>query len=314
VSDRPSRQSLPQARPPPDAGLSIGDVAKATGIGPDTIRAWERRFGRPKPIRLPSGHRRYFQQDVRWLRRVAEALARGHRAGVAVPATEQALAALLGPGDEAERAESAETVGVLDAVRAYRRGEVEAELDAAWRELGPDAFLEQRVAPLLHTVGRRWVDGTLEMRHEHFLTEVLQDFLRARRMAAPAVQAGPRIVLATLPDEEHGLGLQMAALVCADRGFASHILGTEAPAIEIASSARELRAMAVAISVSLASGGVATDQSLAELRRVLPHRTTLLAGGEGARRGRRGVRGIVYLEDLRQLGAWLEASRRGGAA
>ncbi|MHC4816671.1 MAG: B12-binding domain-containing protein, partial [Planctomycetota bacterium] len=120
---------------------------------------------------------------MRWLRRVAEALARGHRAGVAVPATEQALAALLGPGDEAERAESAETVGVLDAVRAYRRGEVEAELDAAWRELGPDAFLEQRVAPLLHTVGRRWVDGTLEMRHEHFLTEVLQDFLRARRMA-----------------------------------------------------------------------------------------------------------------------------------
>ncbi|MHC4970957.1 MAG: MerR family transcriptional regulator [Planctomycetota bacterium] len=312
MSDRPSRRILPQKTLPPEAGFSIGDVAKATGIGPDTIRAWERRFGRPKPIRLPSGHRRYRHHDVRWLRRVAEALARGHRAGVVVPATESALAALL--GDEAAPAGRPEVGRILAAVRAYRRAEVEADLDTAWRELAPEAFLEQRITPLIRAVGREWADGKLEIRHEHFLTEVLADFLRARRLECAAGWSAPVLVLATLPDEEHGLGLQMVALVCAAKGFAGRILGTETPLIEIATSARELDAVAVAISVSLSTGGMATDQSLTALRRALPHRTTLLVGGEGARRGRRGVRGVVYLKDLGQLATWLEASRGGEAA
>ena len=42
-----------------------------TGIGRDTLRVWERRYGRPEPIRLPSGHRRYTAEQIRWLRRVA---------------------------------------------------------------------------------------------------------------------------------------------------------------------------------------------------------------------------------------------------
>ena len=58
---------------------SIGDVAEATGISVDTVRVWERRYGKPKPVRLPSGHRRYTDAQIRWLRRVAEALAHGNR-------------------------------------------------------------------------------------------------------------------------------------------------------------------------------------------------------------------------------------------
>jgi MerR family transcriptional regulator, light-induced transcriptional regulator len=45
-------------------GLSIGDLAKRTGAGISTLRAWERRHGFPEPQRLPSGHRRYHERDV----------------------------------------------------------------------------------------------------------------------------------------------------------------------------------------------------------------------------------------------------------
>ena len=38
------------------------------------MRIWERRYGRPEAVRLPSGHRRYTDAQVTWLRRVAEAL------------------------------------------------------------------------------------------------------------------------------------------------------------------------------------------------------------------------------------------------
>lgn len=44
--------------------LSIGDVARITGVGEATLRAWERRFGFPEPSRRESGHRRYGPEQV----------------------------------------------------------------------------------------------------------------------------------------------------------------------------------------------------------------------------------------------------------
>ena len=51
-----------------DPGLSIGDVARATGISVHTLRVWEKRYGAPFPMKRKSGHRRYAQEEVRRLR------------------------------------------------------------------------------------------------------------------------------------------------------------------------------------------------------------------------------------------------------
>ena len=66
----------PEPRPNADPAATelypIGTVADVTGVNPITLRAWERRYGKPRAVRLPSGHRRYTQDQVRWLRRIAE--------------------------------------------------------------------------------------------------------------------------------------------------------------------------------------------------------------------------------------------------
>ncbi|MGD8857690.1 MAG: MerR family transcriptional regulator, partial [Chloroflexota bacterium] len=45
-------------------------VVQETGIRPDTLRAWERRYDLPTPERTEGGHRIYSQRDVdtlKWL-------------------------------------------------------------------------------------------------------------------------------------------------------------------------------------------------------------------------------------------------------
>jgi DNA-binding transcriptional MerR regulator len=45
-------------------------VIQETGLGPETLRAWERRYGLVKPQRSPGGHRLYSQYDIdmlKWL-------------------------------------------------------------------------------------------------------------------------------------------------------------------------------------------------------------------------------------------------------
>lgn len=44
--------------------LSIGELARRTGVPAGTLRSWERRYGVPDPGRAGSGHRRYSATDV----------------------------------------------------------------------------------------------------------------------------------------------------------------------------------------------------------------------------------------------------------
>jgi len=62
--------------------LAIKDVAERTGIAAGTIRMWEQRYGFPDPERTASGYRRYSDDHVEALRRVASY----RRLGLSIPA------------------------------------------------------------------------------------------------------------------------------------------------------------------------------------------------------------------------------------
>ena len=64
------------------AELAIRQVAEQTGIAAGTIRMWEQRYGFPDPDRTASGYRRYSDDDVEALRRVASF----RRLGLSIPA------------------------------------------------------------------------------------------------------------------------------------------------------------------------------------------------------------------------------------
>lgn len=284
--------------------LSIGDLAHATGIAPDTLRAWERRYGRPEAVRLPSGHRRYTPEHVRWLRRVAEALSRGHRPAKIVRLADDDLTDLLeaDPGDAPPPAAITQLLAAIAAADlAGTRKALLLELD----RLGPRGLVRDRVAPLLHAVGRAWADGDISIRHEHLASEAVAETLRIAREQSPTPTEGPILALATLPEEGHALGLQMVAIECAAHSVRARVLGPDMPLEEIVAAAREVSADAVGISVSLATGGVATDRHLARLRRQLPESVRLVVGGTGARGVRRGPHGIEYAAREGVLDAWL---------
>ncbi|GGZ06431.1 MerR family transcriptional regulator [Shewanella fodinae] len=64
---------------PTDASafLSIGEVAKRTGVNPITLRAWQRRFGLVIPARTPKGHRLYTEAQVQQIAEILSWLERG---------------------------------------------------------------------------------------------------------------------------------------------------------------------------------------------------------------------------------------------
>ena len=304
------------------AWLSIGALSRATGIAVETLRTWESRYGFPVPERKASGHRVYPVAAVARLRRIAQALSLGHRAGQVVGVSEESVARLLESSASAAEPSLPSSVprptedvpGLLRHVKAFDGERLTRQFLSDWARMGPVEFLEARIGPLMRAVGECWEQHELEIRHEHFLSERVGDLLRSLRMPLEERATGFLVVFATLPGEAHGLGLQMSALVLAAAGCRVLYLGTEVPVAQVASLARDLAARAVAISISSATKGAASAAALRKLREALPRRVALVAGGDGAPAARPGVDTVHSLRDLDAWGRRLAAGLPVGTA
>lgn len=274
----------------PDS-LSIGDICTETGLSADVIRVWERRYGFPMPLRLPSGHRRYRREDLLRLRLMAEAVAHGHRPSVVARASEETLKRLLIRGDNPGADVLYEAVVAMDTDR-MRRLFREALTLMGWK-----AFLQRTVSPLLDRVGMAWAEGAIGVHHEHLVTEVLEDLLRELRQECQVLPGRGAVMLCTLPGERHRLGLLMAALAYATQGVRTELLGVDLPVASIAQAARALKVDRVAVSLSSQSAGETSRRLLLDLQERLPPHCRLIIGGQGAVRTRK-VEGVERMTEL----------------
>jgi methanogenic corrinoid protein MtbC1 len=272
--------------------LSIGDICSETGLSADVVRVWERRYGFPVPVRLPSGHRRYRQADLHQLRLMAEAVAQGHRPSMVVRSGEAALKRMLVPMDDPKVETLFQAVVAMDSDRMRRL--LRESLD----HMGWKPFLHGIVAQLLDRVGMAWAEGSIGIQQEHLVTEVLEDLLRERRLEFRTVPDRGRVLLCTLPGERHRLGLLMAALAYAAQGIGTEMLGVDLPVASIAQAARTLMVDRVAVSLSIQSAGGTTRRLLMDLHERLPSGCRLIIGGQGAARTRKidGVERMMGLD------------------
>ncbi|NQU47260.1 MAG: MerR family transcriptional regulator [Planctomycetes bacterium] len=287
---------------------SVGSVAKDTGIRQDTIRIWERRYGRPTPVRLESGHRRFTYEQLLWLRQVAAGLSLGHRPSKLLKLSDEELQALLEDHSPAQKIEGLQPL--LKAIEGFDSDLLRNLLESAQRQMGLLQWLTEVIAPLLHKIGLNWAEGHFSIHHEHFASNLIMGHLQAELRQMPIPQSPETVLLATLPNEQHALGLFMAASVLASHGFPLKILGSDLPLDELLGAQQKTAAKTVAISVSSSGGGPSTDRELEFLRAQIPENCTLLVGGAGAKGNRRGIRGIQYLGDLVELDQWCQTGNR----
>ena len=304
----PEPESSPLSHP-------IRRVADRTGLSPEVIRAWERRYGAVKPTRSPGGQRQYSDAQVERLRLLAAAVLAGRGIGQVATLPLAQLAALVaedaGAGIEVPSAkpDHGSSPGTMVVARALG---LASKLDGdglsellrrAAAARGVSAFLDTVVSPLLWRVGEAWQAGRLTPAQEHLASctvrEVVTDTVRA--LAAPA--SAPRVLLSTLAGERHELGALLAGATAAVHGWRVVYLGPDLPAQVIATAARRAHARVVGISVVYVEDRAVTIGELRALRDALPSDVPVLAGGAGATVLAPELRssGIQVVSDLRAL-------------
>jgi DNA-binding transcriptional MerR regulator len=303
--------------PPSALTLSIAAVERDTGLSKDTLRAWERRYGFPLPHRDPVGERAYPLDQVERLRLIKRLLDAGHRPGRVVAMPVEALQRLC---DSTLARREPAVARALDgeAAQAYlgliSSHDMPMLRHCLARDLarhGTFRFVTELLVPLNEAVGEAWLRGQLQVFEEHAYTEAVQSLLH-RIIAAtppPSAEVRPRVLLATLPGEPHGLGLLMVEAVLALEGACCTSLGVQTPVWDVVLAAQAFRSDIVALSFSGCTGPNATVEALTEMRAKLPPQTSLWVGGGASVLYRRVVDGVQPVGGIDDLPASLEAWR-----
>jgi DNA-binding transcriptional MerR regulator len=260
-------------------------VAERTGLSTDVLRAWERRHGVVTPGRTDAGRRLYSDADIDRLTLLAKTTRTGRALSQTASLPDDELRQLL--REDAELAAVRPTLAGAYRERAFAAvadlapERLRAVLRAALLSLGAPTFLDDVVTPLLQTIGTAWHAGAIGIAHEHAASAVVRGVLGWLVDQTEVPDDAPRAVVACLTHEHHELGAVLAAAAAAQDGWRVTYLGPDLPATQIAAAARRHDADVVGISIVAPERAAAATSELQALRRELPSRTALLAGGAG---------------------------------
>ena len=283
-------------------GWTISDVERETGLGKDTLRVWERRYGFPKPLRNGSSDRIYGRDQVHKLQLIKRLLDAGERPGKVVALEAQTLQDML----------SAKSANAPEAGKSLAGNKVMGrvttpELEEPWVQwLADDETLQIKqalqqkilrhglgqvvgstIAPLCQRIGEAWMQGQISVYQEHLFTEILQGVLRdAITSIDGAMNIGsrsPRVLLTTTPNEMHGLGLLMAESHFALESCERYVLGTSTPLSDTLEAVRRLRIDILALSFSAYASRNDVVDSLRLLRAQIDPGVEIWVGGAGAK-------------------------------
>jgi DNA-binding transcriptional MerR regulator len=223
--------------------FNLKAVVQETGIKPDTLRAWERRYGLPQPNRTPGRHRLYSQYDIDMLKWLQERQDEGLSISRAVDLWRQL---------ESEGDSPFEIYAIGDdetAVTTVLEGDSINQLREAWiaaclkfdehlaRQILSQAFamfsLEMVCFNLLQSalveIGIGWYEGRVTVQQEHFASALAIRQLEALLNAAPPPNRHGRIVIACAPEEQHTFSALLLTLLLRQRSWDVIYLGADVP-------------------------------------------------------------------------------------
>ncbi len=294
-------------------------VARRTGLNPELIRAWERRYRAVVPVRGQDNQRLYSDADVRRLALLRQAVEAGRKIGRVATLDDDTLADLV-EGDAlasaraglppADPGQTVDPESLLAAACIYDDRALLAALTATKTQLGPSATV-RILGPLLARAAEARRGGRIGAAEEEHLRSVLRVHLAADLARALEVSAtGPLVLVAAAGPHPDELASLTAAAAAAAAGWQTAVLSEPLPHSELTASARASGAAAVVLGFGSAAIDAGQERSVLQLRRrlgpLVPVTAATLEDIEPAGIAERGHRlDLVPIERLSgMLAAW----------
>ena len=215
--------------------FSISDLQKFSGIQPQTIRMWEKRYNALQPIRS-EGNTRYYNDDQ--LKRLLNIVSLSH-AGLKISKicklTNNEIHELLESEIHKTRSDDKQIEYFISQLIHYALGYDEFAIDKILSEcidlFGVQTTYKQIIYPLLIRVGLMWCQDSICPAQEHFLSGLIRQklFTAINNITASPRSINPTWLLFLPEDESHDIGLLFAHYLLRLRNQRIIYLGANVP-------------------------------------------------------------------------------------
>jgi DNA-binding transcriptional MerR regulator len=282
--------------------FNLKAVVRETGLKPDTLRAWERRYGIPTPQRASSGHRLYSENDIEMLHwlvarqeeglsisRAVELWQRLSEAGElpTAPAGRAGQPTYLAPGGGPHTPAGGNAGGLpagvvaemlerwVDACLQFDEQGAEQVLSQAFALFSPETVCFDIIQAGLARIGEGWYLGRVTVQQEHFASALALRRLESMLAATPPPTRPGRLLVGLPPEEQHTFVPLMITLLLRRRGWDTIYLGANVPVESFAETLEKTRPTLVILTAQQ----LHTAASLAEMGEVLLQQRVPLAFG-----------------------------------
>jgi len=199
---------------------------------------------------------------------------------------------------------------LIELLRAGNAPALREWLTRQIQSLGLRAFIHQVMVPANRIVGEAWSGGDLAIYEEHLYTEMVTGLVRHSLADIPVGPGEPRVMLTTLPGEQHSLGLLMVEALLRLGGADVIPFGIEMPFRDIIDAAETHNVDVIGLSFS---GYFKLDDAvvmLSGLRQMVEDETAIWVGGAAFQKEGQLPEGVELLGDLFEVEQTLAAWKR----
>jgi DNA-binding transcriptional MerR regulator len=275
-------------------------VVQETGLKPDTLRAWERRYGVPKPKRTLSGHRLYSQRDIdmlHWLLARQEdglSISRAVEMWQHMQEDEEADFAPLPSAAQSAAATAVRALGAIgltgsadntiddltdqwvSACLNFNQSVADQTLSQAFALFSAETVCLELIQKGLTRIGEGWYHGSITVQQEHFASSLAMRRLETMLTSTPPATRNGRILIGNPPEEEHTFVPLMFSLLLRRRGWDIVYLGANVPTVNLEMTLTSIRPDLVILTAQQ----LYTAASLLEMSEILlAERIPLAFGG-----------------------------------
>jgi methanogenic corrinoid protein MtbC1 len=261
--------------------LRIGELSRRTGVAPELLRAWERRYGLLRPARSKGGFRLYSGADEQRVEHMRQHLREGLAAAEAARRAVEGVAEVTAEASENGRPELDTGAHQLrTSLDSFDEAAAQAALDGLFGTFTVETVISSVVLPYLVELGERWSNGDATVAQEHFASNLIRGRLLGIGRGWDSGE-GPRAVLACAPGEQHDLGLIAFGLTLNRRGWRITYLGPDTPVESLVDTAGRLEPDLVVVAATTKRRLTPLVEALTALGRT----TRVAVAGAGATAG-----------------------------
>jgi DNA-binding transcriptional MerR regulator/methylmalonyl-CoA mutase cobalamin-binding subunit len=287
-------------------GHPIGVVARRTGVPPDLLRAWEKRYQAVVPVRTETGRRLYNDEDIQRLRLMKRLIEGKRRISDVARMSLAELTELLGedvretvsehpePAGHSETELGARLTACLEAVEALDPVRLEDLLHKATVAYSPSRVRRELLVPLMVGIGESWQSGKLRIIHEHMASAVVRSFLIASAQSQHNEPTAPLLVATTPAGQLHEIGILLAVATAQEVGWRALYLGPNLPAEEIAAAVRQAETDTLVLSLVYPVADPRVSAELRRIRQLVGPEVQILIGGRAV---------VSYRDVISEIGA-----------